>query len=65
MKKRPILVAIIGYMIGIIWGLYLKVSIVPFSILVFATNILMKIFKIKRVRKFKLLSFSRYKRYLK
>ena len=27
--KRPVLVAVIGYIIGILWGLYLKFSIVP------------------------------------
>ncbi len=30
--KRPILIALIGYIIGIIWELYLKISIVPFLI---------------------------------
>lgn len=28
--KRPILIALIGYIIGILWGLYLKVSIILF-----------------------------------
>ena len=28
--KRPILVAVIGYIIGILWGLYIHISIVPF-----------------------------------
>ncbi len=32
--KRPILVVIIGYLIGIIWGLYLKINITPFYILI-------------------------------
>lgn len=27
--KRPILIAVIGYIIGIIWGLYLKINIIP------------------------------------
>lgn len=31
--KRPILIALIGYIIGIIWELYLKISIVPFIII--------------------------------
>lgn len=35
--KRPILIALIGYIIGIIWELYLGISIAPvlISILVF------------------------------
>lgn len=28
--KRPIVIILVGYIIGIIWGLYLKSSIVPF-----------------------------------
>lgn len=31
--KRPILIATIGYILGIIWELYFKISIVPFYIL--------------------------------
>lgn len=27
--KRPILIAVIGYIIGIIWGLYFKTNIIP------------------------------------
>ena len=34
--KRPILVAIIGYIIGIIVGLYLQISVVPFYIAIIA-----------------------------
>ncbi len=59
MKQRPILVAVIGYVIGILWGLYLKISIIPFCILIFATYNLVKIYKIKQT------SFFRYGRYLK
>lgn len=32
--KRPILIALIGYIIGIIWELYLEISIAPFLIIV-------------------------------
>lgn len=32
--KRPILIALIGYIIGILWGLYLKTSIVLFCIII-------------------------------
>lgn len=66
MKERPILVAVIGYMIGILWGLYFKFSIVLCYIIILATYyILKKIFESRKKRKFKLLSFSRYVRYLK
>ena len=37
--KRPILIAVIGYIIGIIVGLYFKISIVPFYIPIIATYI--------------------------
>lgn len=66
MKQRPILVAVIGYMIGILWGLYFNFSIVPFYILILATYyMLKKFFRLQKEHHFKLLSFSRYKRYLK
>ncbi len=66
MEGRPILVATIGYIIGILWGLYLKSSIVPFYILIIATYYTIKnIPKSKQKRKFKLLSFYRYSRYVK
>lgn len=66
MKERPILVAVIGYIIGILWGLYFRFSIVPFYILILATYYILKKFIIfYKKRKFKLISFSRYRRYLK
>ncbi len=66
MKKRPILIAAIGYIIGILWGLYFKTSIVLCYILVTAIyNIIKKIYIAKRKNTFKLLSFHRYIRYLK
>lgn len=66
MKERPILVAVIGYMIGILWGLYFNFSIVLCYILMIATYYMIKeFFKSYKKRKFKLLSFSRYSRYLK
>lgn len=61
--KRPILVAVIGYLIGIIWGLYFK-SIVPFLLLVIATYFFINKY-FKSINKFKLISFKRYSRYLK
>ena len=66
MKQRPILVATIGYIIGILWGLYFKISMVLFYILIFATYyILIKPLKNKKKATFKLVSIKRYKRYLK
>ncbi len=66
MKQRPILVAVIGYMIGILGGLYFQFSIVLCYILFLATYfIVKKFFKNHKQHHFKLLSFSRYSRYLK
>ena len=62
--KRPILVAIVGYIIGILWGLYLKINIVPFYFIIVAIYFLSKkIFNHKN--KFKLISIKRYLRYVK
>lgn len=66
--KRPILVAVIGYIIGIIVGLYLKISIVRFYIPIIVIYLIAK--KIiknrpKKISKLKLLSLKRYVRYLK
>ena len=65
--KRPIVVAIIGYIIGIIVGLYLQISIAPFCILIIVTDIIYKQFlKNKRKhQKLKLFSIKRYFRYVK
>lgn len=66
MKERPILVAVIGYIIGILWGLYFRFSIVLCYILIVAIYYMLKqFFKKCKKRKFKLLSFNRYGRYLK
>lgn len=66
MKQRPILVAVIGYIIGILWGLYFQFSIVLYYIPITATYKIVKIiYKIYKKHTFQLLSFSRYKRYLK
>lgn len=66
--KRPILVAIIGYIIGILWGLYFKMNIVPFYLYIIAIYFIFnfvykKIFNSKS--KFKLISAKRYSRYVK
>lgn len=61
--NRPIFVVVIGYIIGIIWGLYFKISIVPFYILLMAIYIIIKLPYLKK--KFRILSIKRYFRYLK
>lgn len=78
--KRPIVVMVIGYIIGIIWGLYLNFSIVFFYILIailfyrkkqknsiisFLMVILRKCFKSKNNTLFQLFSVHRYLRYIK
>ena len=62
--KRLILIVVIGYILGIIWGQYLKISIVPLYILITIIHILYSIIS-KKHRKFKLFSIHRYFRYLK
>lgn len=65
--KRPILVAIIGYIIGIIVGLYLQISVVPFYMAIIAIHESYKKFFTHKNRKQKLNLFSikRYFRYIK
>ncbi len=63
--KRPIVVIVIGYSIGIIWGLYLNFSIVLLYILIAFLYDLKIVFKNKKQKKFQLLSSYRYCRYIK
>lgn len=76
--KRPILIATIGYIIGIIVGLYFNKSIVLFYIPIIAMYLYNRKYyetlscstqsknkKIKRVKKLKLFSTKRYIRYIK
>ena len=62
--KRPILVVAIGYIIGIIWGLYFNFSIALLYIFIAAIYFFLKIF-LNHKSKFKLLSIRRYFRYVK
>lgn len=62
--KRLILIVVIGYILGIIWGQYLKISIAPLYILITIIYILYSIIS-KKHRKFKLFSIHRYFRYIK
>ena len=61
--NRPIFIVVIGYIIGIIWGLYLKISIVPFYIFLIAIYIIIQLPYSKK--KFRIFSIKRYFRYLK
>ena len=61
--KRPMLIITIGYIIGIIWGLYLKISIVSFYMGLIVIYIIIHLQY--RKKKFKIFSIKRYFRYLK
>lgn len=63
LENRKILSATLGIIIGIIMGLYCKISIVLFYVCIF---IIVKIFAGKdKKKKFKLISIKRYSRYVK
>lgn len=62
LENRPIVAIAIGYIIGIIMGLYLKKSIV---LLYFLCFIIYLIFKKPPTKTFKLISYRRYFRYVK
>ena len=61
--NRPIFIIVIGYIIGIIWGLYLQRSIVPFYFILLMIYIIIKLPYHKK--KFKIFSIKRYFRYIK
>ena len=61
--NRPIFIVVIGYIIGILWGLYLKISIVPFYIFLISIYIIIQLPYSKK--KFRIFSIKRYLRYLK
>lgn len=66
--KRPILFAVIGYILGIIVGLYLHISIAPFCIILIAMYMIYKKTNYKNKQqnnKLKMFSIKRYFRYLK
>lgn len=62
LENRPIVIITIGYIIGILMGLYYKKSI---ALLYFGIYIIYLILKPKKTKKFKLISFKRYFRYVK
>ena len=61
--KRPIVIMVIGYIIGIIWGLYFDFSIVLLYIPIY-TIITFK-YNNKKQKKINFLSIKRYLRYIK
>ena len=63
MKERPILIAVIGYMIGILWGLYFNFSVALLYIFITAIYVILKTFLSKS--KWNILSPRRYFRYVK
>ena len=63
--KRPILIILLGYIIGIIVGLYFDISIALVYLIVISILFIYKKLKIKEKRNFKLLSIKRYFRYIK
>ena len=63
MKERPILIAVIGYMIGILWGLYFNFSVALLYIFIAAIYVILKTFLSKS--KWNILSPRRYFRYAK
>ena len=67
--KRPIVVITVGYMIGILMGLYCKISIALIYFIILVIYSIIKLYKIKKIsikpNKLKLLSIKRYKRYVK
>ena len=64
LEKRKILTITLGYIIGIIWGLYCKNTIALFYFLVLAIYFIIRKIKKEKIKKFKLFSLKRYSRYL-
>ena len=65
-KNRPIVVATLGYIIGIIWGLYFKINIVLiYAIIAIILKVANQIPKSKTKRKFKFISIQKILRYIK
>jgi len=64
-KNRPIVVATLGYIIGIIWGLYLKINIVLFYALILIILMIAQSKKQYSKRKFKFISIQKIFRYIK
>lgn len=65
-KNRPIVVATLGYIIGIVWGLYLKINIVLiYAIITIILKVANQIIKNEEKGKFKFISIKKILRYIK
>ena len=62
--KRPLLVIAVGYILGIVWGLYCSCSIALLYFLLYLICLFIKLF-LKSKKQFKLFSIKRYIRYFK
>lgn len=62
--KRPLVTVAIGYIIGIIWGLYCNYSIALMYVIIISCCLIFKII-FKSDKKFKIFSLKRYFRYIK
>ena len=65
MNKRPVVIILVGYIIGILWGLYFNFSIVPFYIATTSIYVILNKVEKNKKRKLKLISLKRYMRYIK
>ena len=63
-KNRLIVTITLGYIIGIIWGLYFKINIVLFYAIMYIFWVLVKLIK-KPQRQFKFISIQKILRYIK
>jgi len=63
--KRPIVVICLGYIIGILWGLYCKSSIALLYIGIISIIITFKIISKRKSKKLKIMSFKRHIKYIK
>lgn len=62
--KRPLLVLAVGYIIGIVWGLYCNCSIALLYVILFPICYIIKVL-LRSKKQFKMFSIKRYFRYLK
>ena len=72
-KNRPIVAATLGYILGIIWGLYFNKSIVSVFFIIIAILVILRIIiylyqkfiKKEKTKKFKFFSLNKILRYIK
>lgn len=64
-KNRPIVIATLGYIIGIIWGLYLEINIVFFYAIILVILKVVQLIKKQKKKQFKFISIQKILRYIK